>query len=48
MCKLLLLKKMLQFNPDKRITAEEALKHPLFGGYENDGNDFEDARPPFE
>jgi len=23
-----LMKRLLQFNPDKRITAEQALKHP--------------------
>jgi serine/threonine protein kinase len=27
-----LLRRMLSFNPRKRITAEEALKHPFFAG----------------
>ena len=28
-----LMKKLLQFNPDKRITAEQALKHPFVARY---------------
>lgn len=34
-----LLKKMLVFNPDKRISADEALKHPFFDGLRDE--DFE-------
>mmetsp|Transcript_1516 Transcript_1516/g.5186 ORF Transcript_1516/g.5186 Transcript_1516/m.5186 type:complete len:395 (-) Transcript_1516:2638-3822(-) len=30
-----LLRRMLQFNPEKRITAEEALRHPYFEGYDD-------------
>tara|TARA_B110000285_G_scaffold152272_1_gene170007 strand:+ start:965 stop:1294 length:330 start_codon:yes stop_codon:yes gene_type:complete len=32
-CKLL--EQMLQFNPNKRITAEEALKNPIFDEFRN-------------
>lgn len=30
-----LLKKLLQFNPDKRLTAEQALKHPFVARFHN-------------
>ena len=30
-----LLKRLLQFNPDKRLTAEEALKHPYVARFHN-------------
>ena len=31
-----LLRGLLEFNPEKRLSAEEALKHPFFDGYYND------------
>lgn len=30
-----LLKKLLQFNPDKRLTAEQALSHPFVARFHN-------------
>lgn len=30
-----MLKKLLQFNPDKRLTAEQALKHPFVARFHN-------------
>lgn len=30
-----LLKRLLQFNPDKRLTAEQALKHPFVARFHN-------------
>jgi len=34
-----LLKKTLEFNPDKRITADEALKHPYVAQFHNEGEE---------
>jgi len=34
-----LLKKTLEFNPDKRITADEALKHPYVAQFHNDADE---------
>jgi len=34
-----LLKRTLEFNPEKRITAEEALKHPYVAQFHNDGDE---------
>lgn len=33
-----LLSAMLQFNPDKRISAEEALSHPFFNTIKEQGH----------
>lgn len=37
-----LLKKMLQIDPSKRITIDEALRHPYFSSYEDELEDLED------
>lgn len=34
-----LLRGLLEFNPEKRLSAEEALKHPFFDGYYDEGID---------
>ncbi|KAK3600390.1 hypothetical protein CHS0354_016006 [Potamilus streckersoni] len=44
-----LLKKLLHFNPDKRITAEEALRHPYVSRFHNPADEISlnyDALPP--
>ena len=46
-----LLNKLLQFNPDKRITAEEALTHPYLSKFHNPSQELEltyDVVPPVD
>ncbi|XP_065669565.1 extracellular signal-regulated kinase 2 isoform X2 [Hydra vulgaris] len=46
-----LLNKLLQFNPDKRITAEEALSHPYLSKFHNPSQELEltyDVVPPVD
>lgn len=42
-----LLKRMLQIDPSKRITIDEALRHPYFASYEDELEDLEDCERTF-
>ena len=42
-----LLNKMLQFNPNKRITVEEALRHPFFVDYFDEADLTDNMSGPF-
>lgn len=42
-----LLRRMLQIEPEKRITIDEALRHPYFSSYEDELEDLEDCGREF-